>query len=432
MDVRKWSSVASETTAEMILSLIVPIQCSVLRLFGLLPSGGNNCQVVCRIIGGVLLLAGWAHLILFYSTGVVSQLNGKLTSKENKGRFSPVVYIVQETVFIAMNARALLIISLFYFDQSLLRRLFAGSKRFLIGCFNSDITANHKYYRKWSLLGIGLFVVFAWAMIGWEIFGWIKNHFNHEGGFMVWIDVPAFPSLTGKVSNLGELCMWCLGNTLPFGVSVQLWICFVVFTVMLSDSVQVFVHTLEKGVETSGDGDAPLSRVNRGKKVTELIRDYEAIADFNDCLNSTMGLTFWLLYYLDLFTILGQVTGFTVPGQDDTLWDTAENVLGGVIWLSFLMLMMRPCMKAHETAQEIPKILYVQLVNSIPTLDGPEGEEYVSAITALMNTSRARTIMMNGNGLLMGTRPALVAVFYFIGTFIIIFDEIIEVMPHTD
>ncbi|OWA53247.1 hypothetical protein BV898_17682 [Hypsibius exemplaris] len=285
------------------------------------------------------------------------------------------------------------------------------------------------YHRKWSILGLNLSITFALALAGWEVLGWWKYSHIDRDGFVAWMWKPVYPSFTLNISNLGEMIMWTLGNTLPFFISMQVWICFVVLTVMLRDSVQALVRTLEEGIETPvGGGTSSSPRPSRGKKVTELIREYEKIADFNDCLNGTMGLTFWFLYYLDLFTVLGQVTGFTA-GYRETPFDTLEDVTGTVLWLCFLVMMMRPCIAAHETAKEIPKILYMQLVESITTLDSPEGEEYVAAMTALMTTSRSRKIMLNGNGLLMGTRSALVAIFYLIGTFLIIFDEIMEVMP---
>ena len=247
---------------------------------------------------------------------------------------------------------------------------------------------NHKYYRKWTRLGIGLFIIFGTAMLAWEAIGWINYVDKEPGGLLVWLHTPEYPDLTKEITNFPDMFMWTFGNTLPFFVSTQLWICFVVFTVMLSDSVHAFVQNLKHDLDcVSGE---PGVVALRNKRVGQLIREYEAIADFNDCLNDTMGLTFWLLYYLDLFTVLGQVAGYATGSAGETRFELFEDIFGSVIWLLFMVVMMWPCVAAHETvfellhclflvdnypffqAQEIPKIIYVHLVNSIPHLDSPE------------------------------------------------------------
>ena len=209
---------------------------------------------------------------------------------------------------------------------------------------------NHKYYRKWTLLGVGLFIFSATAMLAWEAIGWINYVDKQPDEFLVWLLKPEYPNLTKEITNLPYMFIWTFGNTLPFFVSTQLWICFVVFTVMLSDSVHAFVEHLEHDLDcTSGE---PEVVVQRNKKVGQLIREYEAIADFNDCLNDTMGLAFWLLYYLDLFTVLGQVAGYATSSAGETRFELFEDIFGSVVWLLFMVVMMWPCVVAHETVLE--------------------------------------------------------------------------------
>ncbi|OWA53246.1 hypothetical protein BV898_17681 [Hypsibius exemplaris] len=109
---------------------VVPIQSTVLPLCGLISgeSDGNEAPTASRVFGGALLIGGWSHLLAFYSSGFLMQLIEKLTS-DNKGRFSPLVYVVQNSVYIAMNIRALITLTIFYLDPSLLLKLFAGLKR---------------------------------------------------------------------------------------------------------------------------------------------------------------------------------------------------------------------------------------------------------------------------------------------------------------
>ena len=174
---------------------------------------------------------------------------------------------------------------------------------------------------------------------------------KEPGGFFVWLLKPEYPDLTKEITNYSEMFIWTFGNTLPFFVSTQLWICFVVFTVMLSDSVHAFVEHLEHDLDcTSGE---PEVVALRNKKVGQLIREYEAIADFNDCLNDTMGLAFWLLYYLDLFTVLGQVAGYATGSARETRFELFEDIFGSVVWLLFMVVMMWPCVAAHETVLEL-------------------------------------------------------------------------------
>ena len=194
---------------------------------------------------------------------------------------------------------------------------------------------------------MGLFIFFATVMLAWEVVGWLKYHYKDPDGFVIWLQKPEYPHLTKKISNYPELFMWNFGHVLPFFVSTQLWICFVVSTVMLRDSVHKFVENLEHNLDcASGD---PVVLVQRNKKVGELIREYETIADFNDCLNDTMGLTFWLMYYMDLFTVLGQVAGFATGSPGETQFDLIGDIYGSLIWLLFMVVMLQPCIAAHET-----------------------------------------------------------------------------------
>ena len=141
MEMDNYNSIETATAAEIILSLIVPIQCKIFRFFGLLSCQGNAKQILTRVIGGCVILFSAFHFT-FSLAGFVSELQEEMMAtklaaaqSEERDRFNPMVTVVQDSVFMVMNLRALLVMALFFLDQSLLRRLFAGSKKFLIGCF---------------------------------------------------------------------------------------------------------------------------------------------------------------------------------------------------------------------------------------------------------------------------------------------------------
>ena len=141
MEMDNYNSVETVTAAEIILSLIFPIQCKIFRFFGLLSCQGNAKQILTRIIGGCTILFSAFHFI-FSLAGFVAELQEKMKAtklaaaqSEETDRFNQLVSVVQQSVFVVMNLRALLVMALFFLDQSLLRRLFAGSKKFLVGCF---------------------------------------------------------------------------------------------------------------------------------------------------------------------------------------------------------------------------------------------------------------------------------------------------------
>ena len=155
MAMERYNSIETATAADIILSLILPIQCRIFRFFGLLSCQGNTKQIVTRIIGGCAVAFNCFHFT-FILTGFIAELQVQMKETELAAagsdtvvRFNPLVYVMKESVFIVMNLRALLVMALFFFDQSLLRRLFAGSKKFLISCFK---VLNYLFLRKRNVI----------------------------------------------------------------------------------------------------------------------------------------------------------------------------------------------------------------------------------------------------------------------------------------
>ena len=180
-------------------------------------------------------------------------------------------------------------------------------------------------------------------------------------GAKAYMRLPAYDALIGHGYPLGYLLIpWGLFVTLPMFVSMQISICVSMAAVLLRDGVALLVQQLHIGSHAraiavfsnaTSKVKKPLAFITEGiekdNEVTRLVKFYEAITDYNVCLNDTVGVTFWLLYWIDLFSALGYIA--FMLSVDGTNFRSILGSLGGlVIHLTFLLLVTLPVAAAYE------------------------------------------------------------------------------------
>ncbi|OWA53251.1 hypothetical protein BV898_17685 [Hypsibius exemplaris] len=394
---------------------IMWFQVKVLRVFGLISS---SYRTVFRVIGLAAITGSWTMMALQLIDYVIRLQPGQRTP--------PVLtFICRHAPFYIAMTRGALILTVTFASPENLCDLLQGIEVF-VEAWSKFRPIQSKQRKSWDRKATRILLGFGTCWACWETIIWAFDIIS-KFGVLNWhtvqgyMNYPSYKGITDHILTWHYVILYALFVTVPRFISLQLSICVAVASILLRDGVALLVNQLHVGTHTRaigafrqvGKAKKPLAFITEGiekdREVTSLVRFYEAITNYNVCLNDTIGVTFWLLYWLDLFALMAHVA-FFLAAENWSVMMLIETGSGVVVHLVFLLLMVQPVAAAYEKGQRRQMTQHKSLMT-------------------FANSLKTRPVILDGNGLLHGDRHAIVFIFSVILSFAIIGKEILSATP---
>ncbi|OWA53249.1 hypothetical protein BV898_17684 [Hypsibius exemplaris] len=427
---------------------ILEIQARILRDFGLVTSPASTSRrlTVRRAVGLTVIVGGWSMVALQLITYI---LDRNAQSVIRQSRSSLLLFIAQNMPYLTAMIRGVTLVTATFSKPDNLRLFFRGIQSFLTDWAKfRPIQAKQK--KAWERKAVAFLLVFCICWTAWEAAVWC---FDIQSQYKIlnwqttqqYMTAPAFTGLGQTFLMWHYIPLYLLFMVLPRFVSIQLSICVSISAILLRDGVALLKDQLRVGTQSRainafiGKQKKPLAfiadGIDKDKEVTSLVRFYEAITDFNVCLNDTIGVTFWLLYWMDVVAVLAFIAFALAANSLDVAM--MLQILGGlVVHLAYLLLMVLPVASAFEKAREIGKMVYHWKIFEFIAPKKKWGKRrQLSQHKSLMtfaNSLRTRPVLLDGNGLVDGDRHAVLLIFSVMLSFAIIAKEVLTASPSTD
>ncbi|OWA53250.1 hypothetical protein BV898_17684 [Hypsibius exemplaris] len=394
---------------------ILEIQARILRDFGLVTSPASTSRrlTVRRAVGLTVIVGGWSMVALQLITYI---LDRNAQSVIRQSRSSLLLFIAQNMPYLTAMIRGVTLVTATFSKPDNLRLFFRGIQSFLTDWAKfRPIQAKQK--KAWERKAVAFLLVFCICWTAWEAAVWCFD-IQSQYKILNWQTTQQYmtaPAFTG------------LGQTFLMWHYIPLYLLFMVGT--QSRAINAFIGKQKKPLAFIADG------IDKDKEVTSLVRFYEAITDFNVCLNDTIGVTFWLLYWMDVVAVLAFIAFALAANSLDVAM--MLQILGGlVVHLAYLLLMVLPVASAFEKAREIGKMVYHWKIFEFIAPKKKWGKRrQLSQHKSLMtfaNSLRTRPVLLDGNGLVDGDRHAVLLIFSVMLSFAIIAKEVLTASPSTD
>ena len=344
---------------------LLHLQEKVLVTFGMLEVN-NSYSRIFRGFGFVLLTGGW-FMVALQTADFAIRIKIVGSTTPSRVGTQLISFIQDLLLYLTAMLRGILLLTVTLTYPLNLRQFLQGLARFRTSWSKfRPIEATQE--RRWRRKAVALFLLYWLALSCWEVGSWSIDIAKYSTltpeGLLSYAQFPSFPNVMGdQILNWHYAILWELFITLPLFISLQFSVCVATAAGLLRDGVALLLEQLQVGsharaIATFSSATAtvkkPLAFISEGiekdSEVTRLVKFYEAIADYNVCLNDTIGVTFWMLYWIDLFSVMTYIA-FFISLAEVGVSELVEVANGMATHLLYLLSITLPVASAFEQVQ---------------------------------------------------------------------------------